>query len=266
VSVDLRGSTALVTGASAGIGREIARVLARDVDALVLVARRQQRLDDLAAELRAAHPRLRVLVRAVDLLDRAATGAMLDGLEREGVAVDVLVNNAGFGDYGPFEEAAWNKLEAMLELDVVTATFVLHRVAARMVARGRGAILDVGSIAGMFPSPGLAVYAASKAYVNLLTEALHAELAPKGVSVTAVCPGPVPTEFQDVAGTRDHNPLPKAFHIDAVQCAEEAVAALKAGRGRVIPGAAVRAAMVPVESLPKIVVRQVARRMARRER
>lgn len=266
MSIDLRNRTALVTGASAGIGREIARLLAREVAVMVLVARRADRLAELAAELGAAHPSLRVIVRAVDLLDRAATGAMLDGLEREGVHVDVLVNNAGFGDYGLFEKRGWTKTEQMIELNVVSATFLLHRLVPPMVGRGFGAILNVGSTAGMFPSPALAVYSASKAYLNLLSEALHAELAGTGVSVTVLCPGPVPTEFQEVAGTTGRNPMPKAFHIDAVQCAEEAVAALKAGEARHIPGAAVRAAMLSVEALPKVVSRQVAARMGKKAR
>ena len=266
MSLDLTARTALVTGASAGIGREIARVLARDVGTLVLVARREDRLRDLADELAAARPALRVIVRAADLIDRAATGAMVDDLEREGVVVDVLVNNAGFGDQGLFEATDWGKTERMLELNVVSATFLLHRLVPGMVARGRGAIMNVGSTAGMFPSPGLGVYSATKAYVNLLSEVLHAELADTGVTVTAVCPGPVPTEFQEVAGTTGKNPMPKAFHIDAAQCAEEAVRAMRAGDARVIPGAAERATMVSVEAVPRPILRLVARTMARRLR
>ena len=265
MSVDLTGRTALITGASAGIGREIARVLARKVGTLVLVARREDRLTELAAEL-GKRPGLRVLVRAVDLLDRTATQAMLDGLDHEGVAVDALVNNAGFGDWGLFEKSGWTKIEQLLELNVVTATFLLHRLVPPMVGRGFGAILNVGSTAGMFPSPALAVYSASKAYVNLLSEALLAELTGTGVHVTVLCPGPVPTEFQEVAGSAGRNPMPKAFHIDALQCAEEAVAALEAGEARVIPGAAVRAAMLSLEMLPKPIVRQVASRMGRKAR
>ncbi|MFT3774399.1 MAG: SDR family oxidoreductase [Minicystis sp.] len=255
-----------MTGASAGIGREIARVLAREVGTLVLTARREDRLAELAGDLVAKHPGLRVIVRAVDLLDRGATGAMLDGLEKDGVGVDVLVNNAGFGDYGLFERTGWTKTEEMLELNVVSATFLLHRLVPAMVGRGFGAILNVGSTAGMFPSPALGVYSATKAYVNLLSEALHAELHGTGVAVTVLCPGPVPTEFQAVAGTTGKNPMPKAFHIDAEQCAEEAVTALKAGHARCIPGTAVRAAMLSVEALPKPVARQVAIRMAKRAR
>jgi uncharacterized protein len=266
VSQDLTGRTALVTGASAGIGREIARVLARKVGVIVLVARREDRLAELAAELVAAHRDLRVVVRAVDLLDRAATGGMLDALEREGILVDVLVNNAGFGDYGLFEKRDWTKTEQMIELNVVSATFLLHRLLPPMVERGFGAILNVGSTAGMFPSPALAVYSASKAYLNLLSEALHAELVGTGVTVTVLCPGPVPTEFQEVAGSSGRNPMPRAFHIDAAQCAEEAVRALEAGEARHIPGAGVRATMVTVEALPRVLVRQAAARMGKKAR
>ncbi len=263
---DLTGRTALVTGASAGIGREIARLLAREVARIVLLARRKDRLDELAAELRASRPDLRVLVSAVDLADRPATGAALDALEREGVDVDVLVNNAGFGDYGLFEKRGWTKTEQMIELNVVSATFLLHRLLPPMVGRGFGAILNVGSTAGMFPLPGFAAYAASKAYVNLLSEALHAEVSGTGVTVTVLCPGPVPTEFQEVAGSTGRNPMPKAFHIDAAQCAAEAVQALKAGEARCIPGAAVRAAMLSAEALPKGLQRVAAVQMGKRAR
>jgi short-subunit dehydrogenase len=263
---DFTGRTALVTGASAGIGREIARVLAREVSTLVLIARREDRLLDLSRALSAQHPQLRVIVRAVDLLDRTAAGAMLDALEAEGITVDVLVNNAGFGSWGLFERTGWTKTEEMLELNVVSATYLLHRLVPGMVGRGSGAILNVGSTAGMFPSPALGVYSATKAYVNLLSEVLHAELAPAGIVVTNLAPGPVPTEFQAVAGTEGKNALGKAFQVDAAICAEEAIAALKAGEARVIPGAAVRAAMLSVEALPKPVARQVAIRMAKKLR
>jgi short-subunit dehydrogenase len=267
MSIDLAGRTALVTGASAGIGRELARGLARrKVGTLVLVARRADRLAALADEISRDHKGLHVLVKAVDLLDRGATGAALDDLEREGVHVDVFVNNAGFGDYGLFEKRGWTKTEQMLELNVVSATYLLHRLVSPMVGRGFGAILNIGSTAGMFPSPALAVYSASKAYVNLLSEALYAELAGTGVHVSVLCPGPVPTEFQEVAGTTGRNPMPKAFHIDAAQCAEEGLVALETGEARHIPGGAVRAAMLSVEALPKPVARMAAVQMAKKLR
>ena len=265
-ALDFSGRTALVTGASAGIGRELARLLAKDVGTLVVVARREDRLQELAKELTSARSDLRVLVRAVDLLDRKATGEMLDGLEREGVNIDVLINNAGFGDFGMFEKSGWTKLEQLLELNVVTTTFLLHRLIPGMVGRGFGAILDVGSSAGMLAQPGFGTYAASKAYVNLLGEALSAELEGTGVSVTTLCPGPVPTEFQEVAGSEGTNPLPKAFRITAEQCAKEGIEALKARTPRLIPGAPMRTVVVALESVPRSVVRPFLNRMAKKVR
>ncbi len=263
---ELHGKTALITGASAGIGREIARVLGREVQTLVLVARRRDRLDELAAELKQARPGLRVLVRAVDLLDRAALGATLDELVRASEGIDVLVNNAGFGDYGLLEGREWDKLERMLELNVVSATMLLHRLVPPMVARRSGAILNVGSVAGILPSPAMSAYSASKAYVNHLSEGLRAELSGTGVTVTVVCPGPVETEFQGVAGSDERPELPRAIYVDVVQCAEEAVEAMKRGRARLIPGLAPRAMAMAVDALPKAVVRPILARMGRQIR
>jgi hypothetical protein len=265
MSVDLDGKTALVTGASAGIGREIARILSHEVGALILVARRRERLDELAGEIAATSPGVRVLVRAVDLLDRPATGAMLDALERDGERIDVLINNAGLGVSGFFHESEWPRLEGMIELNVVSATYLLHRVIPGMVARGFGAILNVGSTAGVVALPETVTYSATKAYLNLLSDGLRAELAGTGVSVTALCPGPVPTEFQAVAGKR-RRPMPEVFHVGVTRCAEEGVAALRAGRARIIPGLPMRAAIASLESVPKPLVRQVVARLASRIR
>lgn len=259
--MDLSGRTAIITGASAGIGRDIARLLGREVSALILVARRRDRLDELATELTAHRPDLRVVVRAVDLLDRPATGAMLDELVQQGERIDVLVNNAGFGDAEFFQSSSWPKIEQMLELNVVSTTYLLHRLIPGMVERGFGAILNVGSSAGMIASPGMGAYSATKAYVNLLSEGLRAELTGTGVSVTVLCPGPVPTEFQEVAGQRE-NPAPKAFWVDATKCAEDAVVAMKRRRARVIPGLPMLAAVLAVEATPKAVIRPVLARVA----
>ena len=196
-----------------------------------------------------------VHVRAVDLTNRDDTGAVVDALERDGLGVDVFVNNAGFGDYGPFERREWDKIERMLELNVVSTTFLLHRLVPPMIARGTGAILNVGSVAGVIPSPLMGVYAATKAYMNHLSEGLRAELADTGVTMTVVCPGPVSTEFQEVAGSDARPEMPAMFHVDAVTCAQAAVDAMKAGRARVIPGAPLKAAVLAFEALPKAVVR-----------
>jgi short-subunit dehydrogenase len=280
--LDLHGRTALVTGASSGIGRAIAGVLARDVAALVLVARRRDRLEDLAGELRAGHPALRVLVRDVDLTDRQAAGRMIDALEAEGIAVDVLVNNAGFGDRGLLNERPWSKIEALLSLNVATATFLIHRLLPGMIARGSGGILNIGSVAGIVSKPGSAVYGASKSYLNALSEALHAELAGTGVIVTGVLPGPVPTEFGPMAAKADAAPvgdaaaapplprgalkLPEVFTVSVEKCAEDAVRALVQGRPRVVPGAIVKTMAKVMDNLPRPIVRAVLSRAATRLR
>jgi uncharacterized protein len=264
-AMDFRGRTALVTGASAGIGRDLARVLGREVGALVLVARRRERLDALAAELTAARPGLRVVVLPVDLLDRGATGAALDALSRDGERVDLLVNNAGLGHHGFFHESEWPKVERMLELNVVSATYLLHRLVPGMVARGSGAVLNVGSLAGFAASPRMGAYSATKAYVNLLSEALSAELAGTGVRVTALCPGPVPTEFQEVSGSEGAL-RPKVFWVDSMRCAEDAVEALRRGRARVVPGLPTRALAALLEVTPTAIVRPFLSRAASRLR
>lgn len=261
--LDFRGKTALVTGASAGLGREMARILARDVDTLVLTARRQDRLDELAAELKQFRSDLRVHVRALDLTHREATGVMLDALEHDGVAVDILINNAGYGDYGLFEKSDWAKLEGMLQLNMISATYLLHRLIPGMVKRGFGAILNVGSTAGMVEMPGFAGYGATKAYLNHLSEALRGELAGTGVVVTALCPGPVETEFQAVAGTDKRGKLPAILHVDAVDCAEQAIAGLKKGRARIIPGVL---GAVPIGGAPRVLTRALFARVGKKLR
>lgn len=262
--LDLKGRTALVTGASSGIGRELARELAREgVGRIVLVARRKERLDELAAELTAAHAGLHVMVRPTDLKDQTATGALLDALEVDGIEVEVLINNAGLGVYGPFAEGSWDRTLETLEVNVVAPTLLLQRLIPRMVARGFGAVLNVGSSAGSVPSPLLGVYAATKAYLNLLNEVLATELAETGVVVTALLPGPVETEFQSVAGSDRRPPLPRPFWVDAAKVAKLGVKGLKKGRVRVVPGGAMLAAVLAAESVPKALLRPLAKRAAK---
>lgn len=266
---DLRGKTALVTGASAGIGREFARVLARDVATLILVARRRERLDELAAELKSKRSSLRVVVEPVDLLDRNAAGVLFDELEKRGEQIDVLVNNAGFGDYGMLHERDWPKIERMLELNVVSATFLLSRLVPRMVARGSGAVLNVGSIAGLIPSPAMAAYSATKAYINYLSETMGAELSGTGVTMTVVCPGPILTEFQEVADGNEGQvrpPMPPIMQIEATKCAEEAVAAMVKGKARVLPGIVPRLFATVTDALPRALVRPMIADVARKLR
>ncbi|MBC8072095.1 MAG: SDR family NAD(P)-dependent oxidoreductase, partial [Deltaproteobacteria bacterium] len=184
----------LVTGASSGIGRALARGFARTAAQLVLVARREDRLRELAPR-----PELRVHCWACDLADEPATLALARRALAELGGVDVLVNNAGFGDQNFLEHAQWPKLASLIAVNVTAPTLLCQQLLPKMVERGRGGVLNVSSGFGITYLPGVAVYAASKHYVTGLSDALRAELAGTGVSVTQVLPGPVATEFLGVA-------------------------------------------------------------------
>ena len=195
----IRGKWAIVTGASSGIGKEFASALAQKGANLVLVARRVEPMERLARDLRAAY-NVRVKVEGVDLTCQGAAGKLKDRLNGEGIAVETLINNAGLGLISEFADQSLNKITAMLQLNVVGLTELTHVFAKAMKERGRGHILLVASIAAYQPCPVYAAYAATKAYVLSLGEALHAEFAPHNVVVTALSPGVTETEFFDAAG------------------------------------------------------------------
>jgi short-subunit dehydrogenase len=226
--------TALVTGASAGIGRELARLAAIDGHDLVLVARRRERLEELASELGVAHG-VAVTVIAADLSDRDAPADIAGRLRAAGTPVDVLINNAGFGSCGPFSEADLEREMAMIDLNVRAVMQLTHLFLPEMLARKRGRILNLASIAGFVPGPYMATYYASKAFVLSFTEALAAELRGTGVTVTASCPGPTSTEFGAVARSDDTN-LFRRGAADATLVARHAYRAMMAGKVVAIPG------------------------------
>ncbi|MDX1509990.1 MAG: SDR family NAD(P)-dependent oxidoreductase [Nitriliruptorales bacterium] len=192
-------ATALVTGASAGFGEEFARQLANAGTDLVLVARRTELLEALAAELRDAHG-VRVEVLSADLVTDAGRSAVRGRLVDDEQPIDLFVNNAGFGTYGTFVDGDIDRLLRMVRLNVETVVDLAHAAAGAMAARGAGAILNVASTAGFQPNPNAAVYGASKAFVRSFSRALHAELAPRGVTVTVMSPGVTMTEYQQVSG------------------------------------------------------------------
>ncbi|WP_439102612.1 SDR family NAD(P)-dependent oxidoreductase [Congregibacter sp.] len=194
-------NTALITGASAGIGEELARVHAENGGDLVLVARRKARLESLANELRADHG-VQVHVIVADLEKSGAAKKLMAQVDALGVAIDVLINNAGFGGHGKFHESGLERDQRMMQLNMVALTELSYYFAQGMVERGQGRILNVGSSAGFLPGPLQAVYYASKAYVNSFSQAIANELQGTGVTVTVLCPGPVATEFQ-AAGDLD---------------------------------------------------------------
>ncbi len=229
----------MVTGASAGIGEVLARRLARKARRLVLVARREDRLEALATELRATRVDLVVDVYACDLSDADARERMIAAVEAGG-PLDVLVNNAGFGDQSLFERGSWDKLERMLSLNVVALTQLCHRVIPGMVERGRGGVLNISSGFGLSWMPGLAVYVGTKHYVTGFSEALRAEVRGQGVVVTQVCPGPVITEFHEMAENTTGQVPPRFVMISAEQCADEALRGFARGRAIVVPGFYIR--------------------------
>lgn len=249
------GGTVLVTGASSGIGREIARQIAPRAKALILVARRQSLLDALAAELRAAHPNLDVAVHAVDVTDRDALARMADEVEARSGGVDVLVNNAGVGDFGCFDLAAWEKMEFMLDLNVRALLFLTHRFVRGMVARRRGAILNISSSYGLTFNPGFAGYIGTKYFVTGFSEALGLDLAGTGVTVTQACPGPVESEFLDNVGNFTSLKPPGFITISAARCARTAIRALDRRRAIVTRGWIIWALMRVAAWTPNEVMR-----------
>ncbi|MBI5105811.1 MAG: SDR family oxidoreductase [Solirubrobacterales bacterium] len=229
-------TTALVTGASSGIGQAIARRLAARGHGVTLVARREDELRALAAELADEHG-IRAEVVPCDLADPAARDRLAAELDRLGLEVDVLVNNAGFGTYVTFAEADREREVEQVRLNVEAVTDLTARYFPAMVRRGRGAVLVTASTAAFQPLPGNAAYAASKAFALSFTEALHAEAAGSGVTVTVLCPGPVATGFQDASGAHEFaGKVPKALWRSADQVADAAMQALDRGRRVVVPG------------------------------
>jgi short-subunit dehydrogenase len=231
---ELQGKTALVTGASSGLGVEFARELAGRGADVVLVARREERLRALAEEL-ARDAGVGVAISPRDLARPEERLALFEELERRGTAVDVLVNNAGFGLFGPFLDLAWEKEQQMLELDVLALVDLTKRFARPMAARGWGRILQVSSVGAYQPTPTYASYAAAKSFVLNFGEALRHELRGTGVSCTVVSPGATRTEFFEVSGQR-LAPYHRAMMMGADQVAKAAVNGLLAGRATVVPG------------------------------
>lgn len=250
---------ALVTGASAGIGRELARVLGRDHD-LILSARRVDELNTLAAELKQGHG-ITCHVFPADLSDPAAPRALFDAVSAAGLSVDVLVNNAGFGDYGPFADADLSKLLRMVQVNVAALTELTSLFLPAMRQRGRGRILNVGSVAGFQPGPMMGVYYATKAYVNSLSEALANELKESGITVTCLCPGPTDSEFAGVAGMHVTKAFSVGHRMTARAVAEMGVQAMRRGKVVVIPGWRNRLLIFVERFLPRSVVTRVVRWM-----
>jgi uncharacterized protein len=237
----------LITGASAGIGAALAHEFAAHGHELVLVARREQALGALADAIAAKGANRPTVLRA-DLARADAVQGIAEALDQRGLEPDVVVNNAGFGLLGAADELDRAEQLAMVDLNVRVLTD-LSLAFIDSLKRRRGGILNVASIAAFLPGPGMAVYYASKAYVLSFSEALHRELKPKGVRVTVLCPGPVPTGFQARAGMSD-DALPRILTRSAEQVARDGYRGLVQGRRVVVPGSANRVVTTAVRFTP----------------
>lgn len=253
---------ALVTGASSGLGEEYARQLAPSCDSLILVARRGDLLEKLGAELSVSSPETEVHCLTADLTQEKERIGLVKMCEAMALRPDLLVNNAGMGDYGDFSGADWSKLDAMLQVNVTALTHLCHGFLPNMIADsendGGGAIINVSSLASTLPIPDFAVYAATKAYVSSFSEALRLELREYGIPVLAVCPGPVHTNFGKVAmrdAERASLPSREGFYVTAEKVVSDSVRALNAGCARVYPGWKVALLAAGISLLPLALLR-----------
>ena len=254
-------STALVTGASAGLGTDFARILASQKYDLILVARNEGRLAALAAELSKEHG-VKVCVLARDLSSPGSADALMLDLKSKRLSVDVLVNNAGVGLHGPVADSDGAALAGMLQLNVTTLTQLTRLLLPDMLARKGGRILNVASTAAFQPGPWMAGYYATKAYVLSFSEALASELKGTGVTVTTLCPGPTATEFFERANM-SRSRFKDIFFADSRPCAQVGVNGMFRGKTIVIHGALNQLLVLTSKFLPRAVVRFIAGKLNR---
>lgn len=250
---------ALVTGASAGLGTLFAEALAKDGKPVVIVARRQDRLAAIAADM---HNRYGVTVVpiAMDLATPDAPDALFADLARRGIVIDTLINNAGFGARGAFDEIDLASQCEMVDLNCRTLMALCHLALPSMIARGNGAILNLASVAAFLPGPYMSTYYATKAFVLSLSQALHEEVKDKGVRVSALCPGPTATEFASVAGL-GNSKLFQTNVADAATVVRDGMDALKANRAVAVSGLANRLMVAGLRLAPRGFARRTAMRL-----
>jgi hypothetical protein len=241
-------SVTLITGASAGIGAELARVFAANGHRVALVARRADRLTKLAGEIAAAGGAAPIVI-ACDLEQPDAGDRIEQALNAAGVDVEFVVNNAGFGLFGNAARLDRAEQLGIIDVNIRALTDLSLRFAGQLI-KNRGGLLNVGSIAGFLPGPGMAIYYASKAFVLSFTEALRGELGPQGVRVTVLCPGPVPTEFQSRAGYQPGYD-PNILNVSSAEVAQQGYDGLMANRRAVLPGLGIKVVPFLLRMLPR---------------
>ncbi|WP_224247474.1 SDR family NAD(P)-dependent oxidoreductase [Hyalangium gracile] len=252
--------TALITGASSGIGLDFARLFAEGGYDVVLVARTESRLKALADELTAKHG-VRARVVAADLSDPAAVRQLMERLKAEDVRVDVLVNNAGYGSYGPFAETDLDSELRMIQVNISALTALTKAVLPGMLARRSGRILNVASTAAFQPGPLMAVYYATKAYVLSFSEALANETRGTGVSVTCLCPGPTKTGFQEQAKMEESKLVKGKDIMDSMTVARVGYEAMQRGQAVIIPGFMNKMLAQGARFLPRSTITSIVRKV-----
>jgi short-subunit dehydrogenase len=258
-------STALVTGASSGIGRHLAGQLAADGCDLVILARRTGLLDELAAQLREQH-KVSVEVLTADLTSPDGLAAATDRLSDAGRPVELLVNNAGVGSSGSFADLPAASVAAQVSLNVMALVALTHAALPSMLRRGHGGVLNVSSVAGFFAMPGSAVYGATKAFVTSFSESLSGEVADQGVHVTALCPGFTRTASAEDHSGEDHSGdggMPEFAWLDAGRVARAGLDAVASGRVICVPGAQYKAVVPLAKIVPRRAIRSVMKAMRR---
>jgi hypothetical protein len=256
---------ALVTGASGGIGLELARLCAKGGHDLVLVARNGPKLEELGKYLAGMYG-VRTEIIVADLTDPEAPRAIMESVAERGMAVDVLVNNAGFGDWGLFGRADLGRQLAMIQVNITALTELTRLALPRMVTQRKGRILNVASTAAFAPGPLLAVYYATKAYVLSFSEAIGNELRGTGITVTALCPGPTRTGFAAEAGLGDSNLFSGPNVMDVGPVAEAGYRGMMRGTAVVVPGVLNKLLIFSIRTAPRWLVVQITRRFQERRR
>lgn len=264
------GGTAIITGASSGLGVEFARQLFRHVSVLVLAARRFDAMQQLAEELSTINPGVRIIPCACDLSTDAGRVALWEKVDGLGLQPTLLINNAGLGDYGAFADADEPRIRQQIEVNVTGLTLLTRDFAyrAKATADKPAAVLNVSSLASTVPVPDLAVYAATKSYVSSLSEALSIEFAPKHIRVLYVCPGPTPTNFGKNARRADDKDIDRSGQnllvVEPHRVVTAALSGLAENKIRVFPGLRVRLAALAFELMPQVLVRFILTRRYRR--
>jgi short-subunit dehydrogenase len=251
--------TVLITGASSGIGLELARCFAAEGSRLILVARNTAALEELAEELRRDY-KVEAIVLVADLSLPETPGKIFSELKGRGIVVDVLVNNAGFGAHGLFSELPLQRQLEMIQVNVTALTELTGLFLPGMVERHRGGVLNVASVAGFAPGPGMAVYFATKAFVLSISEALAGELAGTGIKVMALCPGPTGTNFGKVANFKNNSQLVRVVRMTAKDVAQQGHRDFRDGRVVAVSGWRNRLLVLLIRLTPRLLVRRTTRK------